>query len=295
MRNAKSDPRTFGHCCNGMETFSVRSRVTRLSEFLLVILLLLAPLRTAGEEVTIPPSQGFVSDFAGVIDQSTHQQLTNLIRELQEKTSAEIAVVTVETTQPLTVFDYALKIAETWKPGAKGKDNGVVFLVATKDRKVRIATGYGVEGILPDGKIGAIQDADIVPYFKRGDYSQGILAGTQALAREIAKEHGVSLTGLPAPRGRSHDAKPVNLPTLLIILFIILVIFSTLSGRGGSQYFRQSNRRGRYDGGGYGGGGFGGGGFGGSGGGFGGFGGGGRDFDGFGGGSFGGGGAERDW
>jgi uncharacterized protein len=277
-----------------METFSVRSRVTRLSEFLLVILLLLAPLRTAGEEVTIPPSQGFVSDFAGVIDQSTHQQLTNLIRELQEKTSAEIAVVTVETTQPLTVFDYALKIAETWKPGAKGKDNGVVFLVATKDRKVRIATGYGVEGILPDGKIGAIQDADIVPYFKQGNYSQGILAGTQALAREIAKEHGVSLTGLPSPRGRSHDAEPVNLPTLLIILFIILAIFSTLSRSGWSPYSRYGHRRGRY-GGGYGGGGFGGGGFGGSGGGFGGFGGGGRDFDGFGGGSFGGGGAERDW
>jgi uncharacterized protein len=258
-------------------------------------MLLLAPLRATGEEVTIPPSQGFVSDFAGVIDQATRQQLTNLIRELQEKTSAEIAVVTVETTQPLTVFDYALKIAETWKPGAKGKDNGVVFLVATKDRKVRIATGYGVEGILPDGKIGAIQDADIVPYFKRGNYSQGILAGTQALAREIAKEYGVSLTGLPSLRGRSHDAEPVNLPTLLIILFIILVIFPIVSGRGGSQYFRQSRRRGRYDGGGYGGGGFGGGGFGGSGGGFGGFGGGGRDFDGFGGGSFGGGGAERDW
>src|SRR5215207_9390325 len=291
MHNAKSDHRTFGHCCNSVETLSVRSRVTQLSKFLFVLLLLLAPLRATGEEVTIPPSQGFVSDFAGVIDQPTRQQLTNLIRELQEKTGAEIAVVTVETTQPLTVFDYALKIAEAWKPGAKGKDNGVVFLVATKDRKVRIATGYGVEGILPDGKLGAIQDADIVPYFKRGNYSQGILAGTQALAREIAKEYGVSLTGLPSPRGRSYDAEPVNLPTLVIILFIILVIFSTVSRRGGSQYFR----RGRYDGGGYGGGGFGGGGFGGSGGGFGGFGGGGRDFDGFGEGSFGGGGAERDW
>ena len=295
MRNAKSDHRTFGHCCNSVETLSVRSRVTRLSKFLLVILLLLAPLRATGEEVTIPPSQGFVSDFAGVIDQPTRQQLTNLIRELQEKTSAEIAVVTVETTQPLTVFDYALKIAETWKPGAKGKDNGVVFLVATKDRKVRIATGYGVEGMLPDGKIGAIQDTDIVPYFKRGDYSQGILAGTQALAREIAKEYGVSLTGLPSPRGRSQDAEPVNFPTLLIILFIILFIFSTLSRSGGLPYSRYGQRRGRYDGGGYGGGGFGGGGFGGSGGGFGGFGGGGRDFDGFGGGGFGGGGAERDW
>src|SRR5215470_7169250 len=84
------------------------------------------------EEVTLPQPQGFVSDFAGVIDQPTQRKLINLIRELQEKTGAEIAVVTVETTQPLTTFDYALKIFETWKPGAKGKDNGVVFLVASK-------------------------------------------------------------------------------------------------------------------------------------------------------------------
>src|SRR5215510_2627790 len=134
----------------------------------------------SSRDVPIPVPQGLVSDFAKVIDQPTRQQLTLLLQELKDKTGAEIAVVTVETTQPLTVFDYALKIAETWKPGAKGKDNGVVFLVATKDRKVRIATGYGVEGVLPDGKIGAIQDTDIVPYFKRGNYSQGILAGTQA-------------------------------------------------------------------------------------------------------------------
>src|SRR5215470_11042154 len=107
-----------------------------------------------GEDVQIPAPQGLVSDFAGVIDQPTRQQLTPLLQELKDKTGAEIAVVTVETTQPLTAFDYAVKIAEAWKPGAKGKDNGVVFLVATKDRKMFVATGYGVEGVLPDGKVG---------------------------------------------------------------------------------------------------------------------------------------------
>src|SRR5215471_16405861 len=122
----------------------------------LACLLVFALLRVAdGEDPRIPAPQGLVSDFAGVIDQSTRQQLTLLLQELKDKTSVEVAVVTVQTTQPLTAFDYAIKIAEAWKPGAKGKDNGVVFLVATKDRKVRIATGYGVEGILPDGKLGA--------------------------------------------------------------------------------------------------------------------------------------------
>lgn len=149
------------------------------------------------EDVVLPQPRGFVSDFAGVIDQPTQRRLTDLIRELQEKTGAEIAVVTVETTQPLTTFDYAMKIAETWKPGAKDKDNGVVFLVASKDRKMFITTGYGVEGVLPDGKVGAIQDQYIVPAFKQGNYSQGILAGTQAMAREIAQGYGVTLTGVP--------------------------------------------------------------------------------------------------
>ena len=168
-----------------------------LRTLLVVLCLIVAPLITQAEEVVLPQPQGFVSDFAGIIDQPTQRKLTNLIRELQEKTGAEIAVVTVETTQPLTTFDYAMKIAETWKPGAKGKDNGVVFLVVSKDRKMFVTTGYGVEGMLPDGKVGAIQDQYIVPAFKQGNYSQGILAGTQAMAGEIAREYGVTLTGAP--------------------------------------------------------------------------------------------------
>jgi uncharacterized protein len=150
-----------------------------------------------GADVRIPPSQGFVSDFAGVLAPPLRRQLTNMLQELQEKTTAEIAVVTVDSTQPLNAFDYAMKIAEAWKPGAKGKDNGVVFLVATKDRKMFIVTGYGVEGILPDGKVGAIQDDYIVPAFRQGEYGQGILSGTRVMASLIAQEYGVTLTGVP--------------------------------------------------------------------------------------------------
>ncbi|TMA60479.1 MAG: TPM domain-containing protein, partial [Deltaproteobacteria bacterium] len=111
--------------------------MTSLCKLFLIVTLVLAPLCAGGEDITIPPPQGLVS---------ARQQLTRLLQELKDKTGAEIAVVTVETTQPLTPFDYALKLAEAWKPGAKGKDNGVVFLVATKDHKMFIATGYGVEG-----------------------------------------------------------------------------------------------------------------------------------------------------
>src|SRR5215510_13968596 len=151
-----------------------------------------------GADLQIPAPQGLVSDFAGVIDQPTRQQLTRLLQELKDKTGAEIVIVTVGTTQPLTAFDYAIKIAEAWKPGAKDKDNGIVFLVATKDRKMFVVTGYGVEGVLPDGKVGAIQDEYIVPSFKRGDYARGILDGARVMASLIAEEYGVTLTGAPS-------------------------------------------------------------------------------------------------
>lgn len=269
-----------------------------LRTLLVALCLTVISFTTQAEEVTLPQPQGFVSDFAGIIDQPTQRKLTNLIRELQEKTGAEIAVVTVETTQPLTTFDYALKVFETWKPGAKGKDNGVVFLVASKDRKIFVTTGYGVEGMLPDGKVGAIRDQYVVPAFKQGNYGQGILAGTQAMAAEIAQGYGVTLTGLPSQRrGNEVPVDPLLVFLLFIVLFFILSSFARANRR-------RSNRHGGaiYHDGGYGGWGFGNGGFGGSGGGFGGFGGGGSDFGGgggdfggFGGGESGGGGAGGDW
>ncbi|MFQ5666712.1 MAG: TPM domain-containing protein [Candidatus Binatia bacterium] len=230
-------------------------------------------------EPTVPVARGFVSDYAGVIDGATVRYLDGLIGELKAKTGAEIAVVVVNSTAPLTAFDYAMKIAEAWKPGAKGKDNGIVFLVAVKDRKMFILTGYGVEGVLPDGRVGEIRDRLVRPAFRRGDYAAGIRAATEAMAGIIAGEAGVRLTGVrPAPvrrRGR-RAAGAAFLPLLLIILFFSLFFrfpLFPLLFLGGARGFSR-------------------GGFGGFGGGFSG---GGGGFGGFGGGGFGGGGAGGGW
>lgn len=229
----------------------------------------------------IPPPRGFVNDHARVIDPQTARRLEAMITELQAKTGAEIAVLTVDSTQPLSAFDYAMRVAEQWKPGAQGKDNGVVFLVAVRDRELFIVTGYGVEGALPDGKVGEIRDRLIVPRFKAGDYAGGIRAGTEALASIIAAEFNVQLTGVAPPRARPR-ASPIG--GLLPLIIILLVLFFLMRSGGGPMVFIPSNRgRRRYD---HWGGGFGGGGFGGSGGG---------GFGGFGGGGFGGGGAGGKW
>ena len=230
------------------------------------------------EETEIPAPRGFVNDFAGVLDPATTAHLESLNRELTHLTGAEIAVVTIKTTKPLSVFDYAMRISEAWKPGAAGKDNGVVFLVAVADREMFIATGYGIEGALPDGLLGEIRDKVVLPRFRQGKFAEGIRAGTETLATVIAREYGVTLSTrgtLPPPNRRRSRGNP------LIRLLFLLFIFAFL-GRGGMLPFLLmggGRRRGTF------GGSFGGGGFGGGGGGFG----------GFGGGGFGGGGAGGSW
>ncbi len=233
----------------------------------------------AAAEPAVPKPQGFVSDYAGVVDQGTRRELDGLITELKAKTGAEIAVVVVNSTAPLTAFDYAMQIAESWKPGAAGKDNGVVFLVAVHDRELFILTGYGVEGVLPDGKVGEIRDRLAAPAFRHGDYAGGIRAATHEMAAIIAAGAGVRLDAVRAQR-RPTRPQPTLLSALLPI--VVIIIFLVLSSRlpllplavgGGRGGFGRGFR-----------GGFGGG-----------FGGGGGGFGGFGGGGFGGGGAGGKW
>lgn len=242
----------------------------------------------AAAAADVPKPTGFVNDFAQVLPPATAARLTALIEELRAKTGAEIAVVTVDTTAPLDDFTYAMQLADAWKPGRKREDTGVVFLVAVKDRKLRILVGYGLEGILPDGLVGEISDRDVVPYFRAGRMDDGIAHGVEALASRIAADRGVTLTGVPPPAPR--PAPPSGFPWQIILALVILLVIAAVLSRARPRAFR--GRRGfPYGGwGGFGGGGFGSGGFGG-----GGFSGGGGGFGGFGGGGFGGGGAGRSW
>jgi uncharacterized protein len=248
-------------------------------------------------QIAVPRPQGYVTDTAGIIDAGTRTRLTSLIQELKDKTGAEIAVVTVRTTQPETAFDYAMAIAEQWQPGTKGKDNGVVFLVATDDRELQILTGYGVEGALPDGKVGEIRDRILVPAFRKGDFSDGIAAATAEMASAIAADAGVTLQGAPAPRMAQRRRGGGGGAGSLAVILLILVVVAFLNSLGGGGRGGRRRRRGGLGavilgsalgrggfgrGGGFGGG-FGGGGFGNGG------------FGGFGGGGFGGGGAGGRW
>lgn len=249
-------------------------------------LLTVLPAPALAEPAPLPTPLGLLSDFAGVIDASTETALTARLSEVQQRTGAEIAVVTIESTAPDDIFDYAIRLAEAWKPGARDKDNGIIFLTAVTDRKMHVLTGYGIEGALPDGLVGEIRDRAILPHFRTGDYGAGIAAGVEQLALAIAREYRVELDGAPVsqppPRRRAkRGTEGIPILLLLLVFFVIMPSLGLVGGRG-------RRRRGLWMGPMWGTG-FGGGGFGGRGGGFGG------GFGGFGGGGFGGGGAGGSW
>ena len=137
----------------------------------------------------LPKPVGYVNDFAGVLDEGSKGRMTMLIAALKEKTGAEIAVVTVETTEPRGFEEYSVELASEWGIGKAGEDTGVLILLAMKERKIRIEVGYGLEGPIPDGLAGEIRDKSILPDLRAGNYGAGLLKGVEAIAGIIAKEY----------------------------------------------------------------------------------------------------------
>ncbi len=187
----------------------------------------------------IPEFQGYVSDYAQLLSPQMQEKLTALLRELEQKTTAQIAVLTVKTTKPYDDFQYALKVFDSWQIGQKGKDNGALFFVASEDRRVRILTGYGLEGVLPDGKVGAILDEFVLPEFRQGRFDEGIYKGVWAVALVIAKDAGVELTGeAPVDIERLPDGIS---PLALVIALIVIFFVASLIMRGARRAHRTSS------------------------------------------------------
>jgi uncharacterized protein len=232
----------------------------------------------AADSSGFPKPRGAVNDFAGVLPAQTAGSMENLSREILEKTGAAVVVATVESVGDRDPDMYANELYAAWGIGKKGEDRGVLIFLSLKERKIRIETGYGVEGILPDGLVGSILDRYVVPLLKQGDYAQGLLNAMIAVGQVIARDAGVTIEegyGLKAPqRSRRAPAGGLGIFPLLLLLLLFL-LFGRRSGMLPLLLLLGMSGRGSGYGGGFGGGGFGGG------------------FGGFGGGMSGGGGAGR--
>ncbi len=215
----------------------------------------------------IPSLKNYVNDFTGTLTTDQMRYLEQALREFDDSTSTQIVVLMINSLNGYPIEMYANEVAEKNKIGTKEHDNGILFLIAKKDRKMRIEVGYGLEGALPDALASSILRNEVAPFFKRGDYYKGIVAGLSAIIKATKGEY----TGKP----KKKESDPIGVFVFYMILFFIFFILASRrrGGRGGGIIYY--------------GGGFGGGGFSSGGGSFGGFSGGG--------GSFGGGGASGSW
>jgi uncharacterized protein len=246
--------------------------------FLFVLLFILIPGRFA-LCVTIPEKPDhYVVDLAGIVADSEENRLNGYLQELEQKTNAQMIVLTIDSLEGDAIENFAITIAhDKWRLGRAGEDNGILLVVSVGDRKYRFEVGYGLEAVLPDSFVGEVGRNYLVPHFKKGDFSGGIFAGSLAVINAVAAEAGVEITGMPKIDRRSGDGPKLGLKQKgMGILFLFFLIFMFI------KYPRtllalmalssMGNRRGSWGGGG---------GFG--------------SFGGGGGGGFGGGGASGSW
>ena len=225
-------------------------------------------------QIEFPQLTGRVVDNANLLSRQTEATLTALLEEHEKATTNQVVVVTLDNLQGYTIEDFGYQLGRAWGIGQAGRDNGALLLVGKEERKVRIEVGYGLEGALTDALSADIIQRVILPQFKRGQFDEGILEGTQAILQAIAGEYEAR------PQRGSGESHEIPFPMVLLFLaFIFFFIGPSMrgGGRGGlgqiagplAGYYigRSMGRRGGFGGGGRGGGfGGGGGGFGGGGG-----------------------------
>ena len=216
-----------------------------------------------------PTSSLYIQDYAHVLDEKTKATINAYSGALAIKTKAQVVVVTVPSLDGASPQEYALGILRTWGIGDKEKNNGVLMLIAVRDKKSRIEVGYGLEGALPDGLTGRIQDKYMLPYFKKGDYNNGVMQGYSALLSTILKEYQLTPKDLPVEQyaAQADSSTEESLPSwFYAALFVGLILLFLFDQKflGGALtrllfYILLFGRGGRGGGGGFGGGSYGGG------------------------------------
>lgn len=223
-----------------------------LPRFLLLPLALLAISASVGaEKVEQLEATGYVNDFAGVLDAGTRSRITALCQEVDQKTQAQIAVVTIRTLEGSAASDFGNRLFERWGIGRKPDDRGVLILLAIEERQYWTEVGYGLEPILPDGKVGGF-GREMVPLLRQGDYGGALFALTSRVAEIIADDRGVQLGSDRAARRDTRDdgsgAPGIGTLVMLLLFFLFfgggLMRLLGLFGLFGMSRRRGGSRRG---------------------------------------------------
>jgi uncharacterized protein len=217
-------------------------KTKRAFGFLLAFFILcLAPVHTRAEEVQIPAPVGdiYVQDFAGVLNEQEKTELINLGRTIQDQTTAQVAVLTVDTLGDRTIEEYANEAFRQYGIGSEKENNGVLLVLAMNDQKVRIEVGYGLEGRIPDGKAGRILDEFAIPYLQQQQPNLAVVQTYKALANEVLVEYGLGgqafQEGQVSQEGQQAvQDEGLGIPAWLIILIVVVVAFLDFKFFGGT-------------------------------------------------------------
>jgi uncharacterized protein len=196
----------------------------------LVLLILMLPITALAADAYPSPTQVFfVNDFAGVLHDETESRIAALGKQLEEKTGAQVVLVTIKSLDGQDIDSYANELYSRWGIGQKGKDNGVLILYAASNRMLRMEVGYGLEGAIPDIITAEIREKEIAPYTKAGDFDTGFYNGYAAVAGQAAGEYGVEIDGQDIPQrdyperrnSTGRQERSFNFYPVIIILLVI--------------------------------------------------------------------------
>ena len=195
----------------------------RISHVSVVTWILLSLLASLGLSAEVPFLSGHVNDVAGILSASTRSELESVLKAHEDSSSNQVVVLTVPSLEGESLEEYSLKVAETWKLGQKGKDNGVLLLVSRGERKVRIEVGRGLEGDLTDLTCGLIIRHEIVPRFRDGDYDAGVRDGVFAILAAIRGSYAADEGSTAADIGARIFAGLIFLVVVGIFTFIAMI------------------------------------------------------------------------
>jgi uncharacterized protein len=172
---------------------------------------------TGSKEVAIPPLTARITDLTGTLSTAQIQSLEQTLLSFEARKGSQIAVLMVPTTQPETIEQFGIRVADQWKLGRKGVDDGAILIVAKDDRALRIEVGYGLEGVLNDATSKRIVSEIIVPRFRDGDFAGGIRDGVDRMIQVIEGEP------LPATDSNSASSRDVHYYVPMVVLFALLL------------------------------------------------------------------------
>lgn len=183
-----------------------------------------------------PTKEFYVNDYADLLTEDTKKHIIEKNISLKNQTGAQIVVVTLPSLEGKNLEGYSLYLARNWGIGDEDKNNGILLLLALKERKFRVEIGYGLEGILPDGKTGRMQDEYIIPYLRNDEWDKGVLNGFNAFLKEVCQYYEIDCDVI-VEEAKIGTSKEDMIAGIITLIFVVIYIIIRIRFRGGPFMF----------------------------------------------------------